>query len=86
MNSDKKRSAKEKIKTLLKRLLFVIWASGLSAVIVSSLIPQAFVEKTDTIFGRDKLARLIVFACLAFYPAAFFTSIKKGLIIRAVQF
>ncbi len=62
----------------------MIWASGLLSVIVSSLIPQAFVEKTDTIFGRDKLARLIVFACLAFYPAAFITSIKKGLIIASL--
>jgi len=84
MNSDKKRSAKEKIKIFLKRLLFVIWASGLLSVIVSSLIPQAFIEETDTIFGRDKFVRLAVFACLAFYPAAFFTSIKKGLIIASL--
>lgn len=63
------------------RLLTVLWAGGVLALIILSLIPQAGITEIDTGFGRDKIARVVVFFVLAFYPAAFFSSIRMGLII-----
>lgn len=49
--------------------------------VIASLIPQAGLSEVETGFGRDKLARVIIFLVLSFYPAAFFPSIRLGLIV-----
>jgi VanZ family protein len=61
--------------------LALLWLFGLLAVVIASLIPQAGLSETETGFGRDKLVRVIAFLLLSFYPAAFFSSIRLGLII-----
>ena len=61
--------------------LALLWLFGLLAMVIASLIPQAGLSETETGFGRDKLVRVIIFLLLSFYPAAFFSSIRLGLII-----
>lgn len=48
--------------------------------IVLSLVPQASISEIESGFGKDKIARIIVFLVLAFYPAAFISPIRLGLI------
>jgi VanZ family protein len=59
----------------------VLWAVGVLMLIVVSLIPQASISEIETGFGKDKLARVVVFLILAFYPAAFFSPIRLGLMM-----
>ncbi len=49
--------------------------------VVASLIPQAGLSEMDSGFGRDKAARVVTFMLLSFYPAAFFPSIRMGLMV-----
>lgn len=65
---------------LISKPLTVLWLGGVLVLIVASLIPQAGLSEIDSGFGKDKIARIIIFALLAFYPAAFFPSIRMGLI------
>lgn len=58
-----------------------LWIVGVLMLIVISLIPQASISEIETGFGKDKLARVIVFLILAFYPAAFFSPIRLGLML-----
>ncbi|MBW1850850.1 MAG: SPOR domain-containing protein [Deltaproteobacteria bacterium] len=66
---------------LIAKPLTILWLGGVLVLIVASLIPQAGLSEIDSGFGKDKIARVIIFALLAFYPAAFFPSIRMGLII-----
>ena len=66
--------------TFFSKPLTVLWIGGILLLIVTSLLPQAGISEIDSGFGKDKLARIIVFLVLAFYPAAFFASIRLGLI------
>ena len=59
----------------------LLWIVGVLVLIVISFIPQASISEIETGFGKDKLARIIVFLVLAFYPAAFFSPIRLGLIM-----
>lgn len=61
--------------------LTLIWLGGLLAMVIASLMPRAGLSEMDSGFGRDKLARIITFLLLSFYPAAFFRSLRIGLII-----
>ena len=65
---------------LISKPLTVLWFGGVMFLIVASLIPQAGLSEIESGFGKDKMARIIIFALLAFYPAAFFPSIRMGLI------
>jgi hypothetical protein len=65
---------------LISKPLTVLWFGGVIFLIVASLIPQAGLSEIESGFGKDKIARIIIFALLAFYPAAFFPSIRMGLI------
>jgi len=65
---------------LISKPLTVLWLGGVLVLIVASLIPQAGLSEIDSGFGKDKIARIIIFSILAFYPAAFFSSIRMGLI------
>ncbi len=49
--------------------------------VIASLIPQAGLSEIDSEFGRDKAARVVTFMLLSFYPAAFFPSIRMGLMV-----
>ncbi len=64
----------------LSKPLTVLWIGGVLALVVLSLIPQAGIGEIETGFGKDKVLRVAVFFILAFYPAAFFSSIRIGLI------
>jgi len=66
---------------LISKPLAVLWFGGVLALIVASVIPQAGLSEIDSSFGTDKIARVIIFSILAFYPVAFFSSIRMGLII-----
>lgn len=61
--------------------LTLLWLGGLLAMIIASLVPQAGLSEMETGFGRDKVVRVITFLFLSFYPAAFFPSIRMGLIV-----
>ncbi len=69
------------LRSFLTKPLTLIWAGCLAALIVGSLIPQAQFSEAESVFGKDKLIRVLIFALLTFYPAAFFSSIKRGLVI-----
>ena len=66
---------------IISKPLAVLWFGGVLALIVASVIPQAGLSEIESSFGTDKIARVIIFSILAFYPAAFFSSIRMGLII-----
>jgi len=65
---------------LISKPLTVLWLGGVLFLIVVSLIPQAGLSEIESGFGKDKIARIVIFGLLAFYPAAFFPSIRMGLI------
>jgi len=65
---------------LISKPLTVLWLGGVLFLIVASVIPQAGLSEIESGFGKDKIVRVIIFALLAFYPAAFFPSIRMGLI------
>jgi cell division septation protein DedD len=75
-----KRDPGNYLMTLISKPITVLWLGGVLFLIVASLIPQAGLSEIDSGFGKDKIARVIIFALLAFYPAAFFPSIRMGLI------
>jgi len=58
----------------------LLWLLGLCVMVIASLLPRAGLSELETGFGRDKVARVITFLLLSFYPAAFFPSIRMGLI------
>ncbi len=78
------KRANHKSKNYIKIILFspltLLWLAGVFAMIVVSLIPGAGLSELDTGFGMDKAARILTFLLLSFYPAAFFPSIRLGLI------
>ena len=65
---------------LIAKPLTILWLGGVLFLIVASVIPQAGLSEIESGFGKDKIARIIIFSLLAFYPAAFFPSIRMGLI------
>ncbi|MFK5951474.1 MAG: VanZ family protein [Desulfobacterium sp.] len=70
-------------KNLISRPLIVLWITGIAFVVVSSLIPQASLSDNNSNMGIDKLARLITFGFLGFFPIAFFSSIKFGFCVSS---
>jgi len=66
---------------VISKPLTVLWLGGVLVLIVTSVLPQAGLSEIDSGLGKDKIARFIIFALLAFYPVAFFPSIRIGLII-----
>jgi len=69
--------------TLLEKPGRFLWGVGIATLVIGSLIPKAGFTSVDTRFGIDKLIRIIAFELLAFYPVAFFRSIKIGLIMAS---
>jgi len=65
-------------KNLISRPLILLWVAAVAFVVISSLIPQAGLSDGNSTVGVDKLARLITFGLLGFFPIAFFSSIKLG--------
>jgi len=63
-------------KNFISRPLIILWIAGIAFVVISSLIPQASLSDANSAVGVDKLARLITFGFLGFFPIAFFSSIK----------
>ncbi|SMC99173.1 VanZ like family protein [Desulfocicer vacuolatum DSM 3385] len=70
-------------KNLISRPLIVLWIASIAFVIISSLIPQASLSEGNTPMGLDKLARIITFGLIAFFPIAFFSSIKLGFCVSS---
>jgi VanZ family protein len=65
-------------KNLISRPLIALWAAGIIFVVITSLIPEASLTEDNSSVGLDKLARIITFGFLGFFPIAFFSSIKLG--------
>ena len=80
MKSRANKNPGKYLMALISKPLIVLWFGGVLVLIVASLIPQAGLSEIDSGFGKDKIARIIIFSLLAFYPAAFFPSIRMGLI------
>ncbi len=76
-------SLKSNKKTLWQQLIFSVWAAGLVFMVISSLIPQASLTTVNSNMGIDKLARIITFGSLAFFPIAFFSSVKLGFCVAS---
>ncbi len=70
-------------KNLISRPLILLWVAGIAFVVITSLIPQARLSNGNSIVGVDKLARLITFGFLGFFPIAFFSSIKFGFCVAS---
>jgi len=83
MNLSLKLNKNKLWQNLISRPLIVAWAAGLVFMVVSSLIPQASLTSGNSSMGIDKLARIITFGFLAFFPIAFFASIKLGFCIAS---
>lgn len=67
--------------SVLSHSLTLLWAGGMLAMVIASLMPYAGLSEMDSGFGRDKLARVVTFCLLSFYPAAFFPSFRTGLLV-----
>ena len=63
-------------KNFISRPLIILWIAGILFVVITSLIPQASLSQANSSMGIDKFARIITFGFLAFFPIAFFPSIK----------
>lgn len=70
-------------KNLISRPLILLWLTGIAFVVITSLIPQASLSDGNSTVGVDKLARLITFGFLGFFPIAFFSSIKVGFCVAS---
>ena len=75
------RKSESRFAAFAFKYLTVLWIAGVLMLIVLSVIPQASISEIESGFGKDKLARLIVFLVLAFYPVACISPIRLGLIL-----
>ena len=83
MNLSLKSNKNKLWQNLISRPLIVAWTAGLVFMVVSSLIPQASLTSDNSSMGIDKLARIITFGFPAFFPIAFFASIKLGFCVAS---
>lgn len=81
MKSKANRISGHRFPSSVSKPLAALWFAGVLMLIVLSLIPQASIAEIETGFGKDKLARVFVFLVLAFFPAAFFSPVRLGLMM-----
>jgi len=80
MEKKARKNPADYLKALFSNPVTLLWLLGLCVMVIASLLPRAGLSELETGFGRDKVARVITFLLLSFYPAAFFPSIRMGLI------